>query len=56
MFIFNTHITFETVFLNVIMLISAFAVFAGWGKPGNIADKAISKYVDIFEGDRFPTD
>ena len=56
MFIFNTHITFETVFCNVIMFISAFAVFASWGKPGNIADKAISKYMDIFEADRFPTD
>lgn len=42
--------------INIFSLVLSIVVFATWGKPGNIADRIISKYIDTFESDRFPTD
>ena len=56
MFMFDSIIEPDLIVINIIIIISSISVFATMGKPGNISDKLIDKYVETFEKDRFPTD
>ena len=57
-FMFMCVLLFDSkmILFNVFMFFCVLEIYIYFGQPGNIGDKIIKKYIEIFEGDRYATD